>query len=97
MTRTFAFIALAAVSVPSIAAAEGREVVVTISKADLALSDRQFRRKIGRAVEEVCGSYAAVESYQWPEIDDCRKNAWSGVRQQLADLKVQQQVKLGAR
>ena len=98
MTRTFALFALAAIAVPTAVGAEPPEtVVVTISKADLALSDKAFSHKIAMAVEQVCGSYASVEPYQWPEIDDCRRIAWSGVRQQLADIKSSQLVKLGAR
>lgn len=98
MTRTFALFALAAIAVPTAAAAEPPEtVVVTISKADLALSDTRFRRKIASAVEDVCGSYAAVEPYQWPEIDDCRQSAWAGVRQQLAGVKAGKEIKLGGR
>lgn len=98
MIRTPALLAMAVIAAPITAAAKPPEtVVVTISKADLALSDTRFRRKIASAIEEVCGSYAAVEPYQWIGIDECRQSAWAGVRRQLADLKAQEPLKLGER
>lgn len=97
MIRILAAVALVAVAMPAAATAEPQEVVVTLSNADLALSDGRFRKKIASAIEQVCGSYAAVEPYQWPGIDECRQAAWTGVRQQLADLKPSETVKLSAR
>jgi UrcA family protein len=89
---------LAAVAAPGAAAAQRTEIVaVKLSEADLAMSDARLQRKIAGAVEEVCGSYAAVEPSQWPGIDDCRQSAWTGVRQQLVDMRAREAVKLGAR
>lgn len=99
MTKTIGLIALltaVAASSPAQAQEEGT-VIVRVSRADLALSDRSLHHKIAMAIEEVCGSYAVVESSQWPTIDDCRSAAWSGVRQQLAELKSSETVRLSAR
>lgn len=99
MTKTIGLIVLlAAATSASPAMAQPEEtVVVRVSRADLALSDKAFSHKIAMAVEQVCGSYASVEPYQWPEIDDCRRVAWAGARRQLAELQSSQAVKLGAR
>lgn len=97
MTRIFTVAALSVLLVQAPAAAEPRDAVVTISNADLALSDSQFHRKISTAIEEVCRSYATVEPYQWPEVSECRKAAWAGVREQQASLKMHQQVRLSER
>lgn len=98
MFRTLSLTALALAAVESPANARAAEVAISVTDADLASDPgRRLERQIGRAIEQVCGSYAAAESYQWMEIDDCRKQARQAVTQQIASLREAQPVKVGSR
>lgn len=89
MKKLISLLLLSSVGTLSGAAhAQSRDTVtVSLPVSGAAESDRQFRHRIADSVEEVCGSYAAVEHDQWREIDQCRKVAWANVERQLAELK----------
>lgn len=73
----YSLIALAAVMAATPAIAREDSVTIPVTKADFASTTAraQLDRRIGAAVERLCGSYAAVETYQWTAIDDCRQVA----------------------
>jgi len=55
-------------------------------------------RRIGAAVETVCGSYAGASSYELREIDRCRAAARTGIETQLAVLQARHaRITLGSR
>lgn len=84
--RTLALIiALSAVAVAP-ASAEPAAVTVTVIKGDLSSPDGRLtmQRRIAGAVEQLCRSYAAVESYQLAEVDECRREAKISADQQIA-------------
>lgn len=60
----------------------------TVSMAGLDLSSpadiRKLDRRIARAVEAVCGSYASISANQNDRITDCRRGAIANVKRQLA-------------
>jgi len=60
-------------------------VTLLVTRADFASrhSRRALDRRIGEAIESVCGSYATIESYQVPELDVCWGNAHRQVSSQL--------------
>lgn len=58
---------------------------VTVDKAARA-SHALLKHRLAVAVEEVCGSYAAIEPYQVPELDACRRQAWASANRQLAAM-----------
>jgi hypothetical protein len=60
-------------------------------------SQALMKHRIAVAVEEICRSYAVVESYQWPEVDACRKEAWASARRQLAALAGEGRIALSSR
>jgi len=63
----------------------------TIGYTDLDLASHKGRaamdRRIGAAIEEVCGSYAGARSDEIRAIDRCRAAARTGVDSQLAALR----------
>ncbi|HEY1125667.1 MAG TPA: UrcA family protein [Sphingobium sp.] len=64
-------------SIAAPAAAREAQVSVRISDLDLSRADDAvtLRRRISRALEAVCGSYATAEPWQVDEIDRCRAQA----------------------
>jgi UrcA family protein len=98
MTR-IALIGLLFTAIPTAAFADSRTATVTVTTADMATPAARARldRRIGAAIEEVCGSYAAIESSQVPEMDECWKAAKSEVRQRLASFSVKTRIQLSAR
>jgi UrcA family protein len=81
----FTLLAIAAIAIATPAVAEPNSVTLTITSADFATPTALARldRRIGAAVEQVCGSYAAIESSQVPEMDACWISARDQARQQL--------------
>jgi UrcA family protein len=77
----------AATIVTGPAIAEPRHATVDIGQSDLASSAGRaaLNRRIANAVEQVCGSYASIESYQWPEMDECWRSARIQVERRLAE------------
>lgn len=77
--------ALLAVSLvaPAVAQQPENTAYVVVDKSARA-SHAKLMRRIAVAVEEVCGSYSTIESYQVPELDACRKEAWASASRQLA-------------
>jgi UrcA family protein len=81
MRKTFivAGIVAGALSLSIAAPATARQSEATVRYSDLDLSRPDdaatLRHRIGRALEAVCGSYASAESWQVPEIDQCRAQA----------------------
>lgn len=94
MTRLILLFALTLSATP--VRAQPVEMVVKLTPADMA-SERQARRKVAGAIEQICRSYATVEHYQWPEIDSCRKAAWASAKPQLATLRGRGRIRLGAK
>ncbi|MCL6684244.1 UrcA family protein [Sphingomonas alba] len=86
----------AAAATPVIGQTAENSVVVTVDRAARA-SHALMKHRIAVAVEEVCGSYSTIESYQVPELDACRKEAWASVNRQLAALKDSGQIRLSSR
>jgi UrcA family protein len=64
----------AGLAVPALAQQSDHTVYVIADKATRA-SHAKLMHRIAVAVEEVCGSYGTIESYQVPEMDSCRKRA----------------------
>jgi UrcA family protein len=79
--------------------AELRTATVTVSPAELATpaGTARFHKRIAAAIEQVCGSYATIESYQVPQLDDCRRSAWKSVETRLVALKGNGEVRLSSR
>lgn len=87
---------LAAATAPVAAQSAENSVVITVDRAARA-SHALMRHRIAVAVEEVCGSYATIETYQVPELDACRKEAWASANRQLAAIKDSGQIRLTSR
>ena len=98
MLARLAISALLAASVIAPAQAEenSSSVTVIVDRAARA-SHVLMKHRLAVAVEEVCGSYATIESYQVPEVDACRKEAWASANRQLAALKDTGQIRLSSR
>lgn len=81
----FTLLALAALAVATPAIAESDSVTVTVTAADFAspAARAHLDRRIGAAIEHVCGSYAAIESSQMLEMDACWMAAHDQAKQQL--------------
>jgi len=94
-----AFIALLAVTAaatPARAQTAENRVTVTVDRAARA-SHAAMKHRLAVAVEEVCGSYSTIETFQVPEVDACRKEAWASVNSQLAAIKDKGQIRLSSR
>jgi UrcA family protein len=98
MTR-FAMIGLLFIAIPAAAVADPRTATVTVTSADMATPASRARldRRIGAAIEEVCGSYAAIETSQVPEMDACWSAARHQVAQRIASLNGRTKIQLSAR
>jgi UrcA family protein len=81
------------------ASAEPATVSVAVTRSDFSSRDARAKldRRIAAAIEQVCGSYATIESDQWPVVDDCRKSARAQVDYGLARIKAASTVEIGAR
>lgn len=79
---------LLSATIPAIASAEPRVATVTVTAADLATPSARAKldRRIGAAIEEVCGSYAAIESSQTAELDDCWRSATAQAAKRIAEV-----------
>lgn len=82
----FILLALAVLATASPANAEpATSVTLTVTSADFVSPAARARleRRIGTAVEQVCGSYASVESYDVSEMNACWMSARDQAKQQL--------------
>jgi UrcA family protein len=97
MTR-FTIIGLLFTAVPTIALADPRTATVTVTRADMAspTARAQLDRRIGAAIEQVCGSYAAIENSQVPEMDSCWEAAKAQVAQRIASIKDRTEIRLAS-
>ena len=97
MTRIL-IVGLLFAALPAAASAEPRTSTVTITAADMATPAARDRlnRRIGAAIEEVCGSYAAIESAQVPEMDACWSAAKAQVAERLASIKSRTSIQLAS-
>ena len=97
MTR-FALIGLLFTAIPAAALADPRTATVTVTAVDMASPAARARldRRIGAAIEQVCGSYATIESSQVPEMDACWTSAKAETAQRLASLKGAAQIQLAS-
>jgi UrcA family protein len=93
MTNRLVTVALAAVATlaavqPATAQTADQYVSRTVSLAGLDLSSDSGRRiadrRIAKAVEAVCGSYATVETAGLPAVTACRRVARASADRQLA-------------
>lgn len=92
-------IAAIALGVASPAISGPAQIAIKVADSDLdtRAGRARLRRQISGAIEELCGSYASTESYQWDQLDDCRRKAWANSSRQLAALRAARSVKIGAR
>ena len=97
MTR-FLMIGLLFTTLPVAALADPRTATVTVTAADMATPAARARldRRIGAAIEQVCGSYAVIESSQVPEMDECWKSARTEVQQRLASFSTKTRIQLAS-
>jgi len=97
MTR-FALIGLLCTAIPAAALADPRSATVTVTSADMLTPAARARldRRIGAAIEQVCGSYAAIESGQIPEMDSCWAAAKAEASRRLANLKGQERIQFAS-
>jgi UrcA family protein len=98
MTR-IALIGLMTAIAPVPAAAQTLTATVTVTLADFASekSRAMLDARIRSAIESVCGSYAAIESYQVPAMDACWKDARAQVATKVAEFRAKTTVRLGSR
>jgi UrcA family protein len=90
-----------AITMPGTATANTVQTVkVHYSDLDLAARNdvRLLGRRISRAIEKVCGSYAeTAEASEIKRIDNCRRNARQLIAPQMAHLLRQSEIKLSSR
>jgi UrcA family protein len=94
-----AIIFLLAVTTAAPAAADPPTATVTVTRADFSTpkSRAKLNRRVRNAIEAVCGSYATIESYQWPEMDACWASARAETSRKLAAMSRQTPIELGSR
>jgi UrcA family protein len=73
--------AAAAFATPAIAQPPSATLTVTPADFGSATARARFDRRVAVAIEHVCGSYATIEPYQWPNMDRC----WQAARDQVND------------
>jgi UrcA family protein len=98
MKRTL-IIFLAGVLGAAPAAADPLTATVVVTRADLASPPARARldRRIRAAIENVCGSYATIESSQWQEMDACWTAARAEVSKHLANVRSETQSDLASK
>lgn len=97
--RAYLIFPLLGALIVSPAHAELRTEVIIVVPADFS-SPRavsRLRQRISGAIEDVCGSYATTEKYQWDEIDVCRRDAWRRSEQRLASIHHGGEIRLSGR
>ena len=99
---TLTMMAIALVASPASAQQHSDEPLVRVTVADLDLASvegqRILTRRIGRATELACGSYAGMHHYDEVDpIDRCRRRARAEVERQVAAIERQQSTSLAAR
>lgn len=86
--RALAILSLVASTVPSMTAHAAAQETRTVRVTGFDPSDPRHRklldRRMSRAVEAVCGSYASVAHSDEDGITRCRREAIAGVARQLA-------------
>jgi hypothetical protein len=97
MTMSLRSMTLALVLSAASAAAPAQLAERSVTLDANTIASRAYQRELSAAIEEVCGSYAAVDYAQWDEIDRCRAGARASVDRQLAKLRQSQPVRLGSR
>lgn len=99
MKFIFAATGLALLSTAAPAADTPADIVLVVTAADLRGADgeRRFQRRLDAAIEDFCGSYAARESSQWHEVEDCRRSVVTSSRAQLARNQPGQAIRISAR
>ena len=99
---TLAIVVIAAIAAAPAAGQSGTDPIerVGVSDLDLASADgrRLLARRISRATEFVCGSYAgARDIYEIDAIDQCRLRAKVQVEQQVAAIDRQRRTRSASR
>lgn len=99
MLKFIAFAALIATTAAASAEPLAADVVITITASDRAdqAGKERLMRKVSLAAEQLCGSIATVESFQWDEISRCRGEAFRSVDRQLARMNQPGTIRLAAR
>ena len=90
MIRTVLIAALCAAAAATPVSAFEPSSRQTVSYSDLDLARpadvARLRKRIAAAIEDVCGSYAAVESWAEPDISRCRADARARTEEQLTAI-----------
>ena len=94
-----AFIAAILAIVPTVASAEPNSVTITVSRADFAtpVAQAKLQHRIAAGIEQVCGSFATIESSQEPAVAECWAAAKISVAQRLASLGNRTTIELAAK
>jgi UrcA family protein len=97
MTRN-GIIAMILATLSAAATAEPRTATFVVTRADFAspAARANLDRRIGTAIEQVCGSFATIESYQVPEVKACWSSAKVLVGQRLASLDAHIKIQLAS-
>lgn len=98
MLKLIALAALTSTAVP-VAAQIAPQVEIVVTAQDLAgpAGQRRLHRRISAAAEQLCGSYATVESFQVDGITMCRDQVFGSAQQQLAALAGRGKLRLAGR
>jgi UrcA family protein len=94
----YSVMALAVLLSAAPAAAQQDSVTIHVSSADFSTDAGRagFAHKVRGAIEQVCGSYAVIETAQVPGMDECWKAARASVDKQLSSLKQKTEIKVAA-
>ena len=97
--NTLALILTVGALAASPAHAEPATATIVVQKSDYQSSQSRARLdlRIRGAIETVCGSYAAIEPYQAPELDKCWDDARHQVAAKLSNLKTDARIELVSR
>lgn len=98
MTR-IALIAAVLSAVSAAASAEPISVTITVTRADFATpaAEARLQHRISAGIEQVCGSFATIESSQEPAVAECWATAKTSVSQRLASMGNHATIQLAAK
>lgn len=87
--KNAAIVLLLAAAAGQPAAADPPTATIIVAPTDFATHQARamLDRRIRNAIESACGSYASIESYQWPEMDSCWQAAKTQVSEKLANVR----------
>ena len=107
MSRITALIAASLLALPAaglaqrtptaLVTAPANQIMVSYADLDVASAagKRTLNRRLGGAIEQVCGSFANAREYSDEErVTQCRSAAWASATRQLADRPTNQRLAL---